>query len=48
VRVVARELRNHHIKRIRNARVDKVSAEDGSVKQEHELPQVFTMMLPTL
>ncbi len=49
------ELRDHHIKWICNARVDKVEkgavnvseiAEDGSVKQTHELPQVFSMMLP--
>ena len=49
------ELRNHHIKWICNAKVDKVEpdrllvtelAEDGSVKQTHEVPQVFTMMLP--
>lgn len=49
------ELRNHHIKWICNAQVKKFEtdrmhvsemAEDGSVKQEHELPQVFTMMLP--
>lgn len=49
------ELRDHHIKWICNARVDKVEAEmihvsemaeDGSVKQDHKLPQVFTMMLP--
>ncbi len=49
------ELRNHHIKWITNARVDKVEkgtlhvsevAADGTVAQVHELPQVFTMMLP--
>ncbi len=49
------ELREHHIKWICNARVDKVEpdrifvsemAEDGSVKQVHEVPQKFTMMLP--
>jgi sulfide:quinone oxidoreductase len=49
------ELRNHHIKWICNARVDKIEpdrilvsemAEDGSVKQTHEVPQDFTMMLP--
>ena len=49
------EMRQHHIKWICNARVDKVEpgtmfvseiAEDGSVKQAHELPQVFSMMLP--
>jgi sulfide:quinone oxidoreductase len=49
------ELRQHHIKWICNARVDKVEpgllhaseiAEDGSVRQVHQIPQVFTMMLP--
>ncbi len=49
------ELRNHHIKWITNARVDRVEAgtmhvseiaEDGSVKTLHELPQVYSMMLP--
>ena len=49
------ELRNHHIKWITNARVQrfeagKVVAEeidgDGGVKALHELPSVFTMMLP--
>ncbi|MBX3531961.1 MAG: FAD-dependent oxidoreductase [Rhizobiaceae bacterium] len=49
------ELRNHHIKWICNARVDKVTsdrvhvseiAEDGSIARTHEVPQVFTMMLP--
>ena len=49
------ELRQHHIKWICNAKVDKVEsdkvlvsemADDGSVKQAHEVPQVFTMMLP--
>jgi sulfide:quinone oxidoreductase len=49
------ELREHHIKWICNARVDKIEpdkilvsemAEDGSVKQTHEVPQKFTMMLP--
>lgn len=49
------ELRNRHIKWICNARVDKVEAdaisvsemaEDGSLKEGHKLPQVFTMMLP--
>jgi len=48
-------LRQHHIKWICNARVDAVEAdkllvseiaEDGSVKQAHEVPQVFSMMLP--
>jgi sulfide:quinone oxidoreductase len=49
------ELRQHHIKWICNARVDAVEAdkmtvseiaEDGSVKTVHEVPQVFSMMLP--
>ena len=49
------EMRNHHIKWICNAKVDKVEpgklfvseiAEDGTVKQAHELPNVYTMMLP--
>jgi sulfide:quinone oxidoreductase len=49
------ELRNHHIKWICNAKVDKAEpgklfvseiGEDGSVKQAHELPNVYTMMLP--
>jgi sulfide:quinone oxidoreductase len=49
------EMRQHHIKWITNARVDKVETdklfvseinEDGSVKQAHELPHRFTMMLP--
>ncbi|MGO4909459.1 NAD(P)/FAD-dependent oxidoreductase [Pseudorhodobacter sp. W20_MBD10_FR17] len=49
------ELREHHIKWICNARVDKIEAdkmlvseiaEDGSVFKSHEVPQVFTMMLP--
>ena len=49
------ELRNHHIKWITNARVqrfevDKVFAEelneDGSVKTVHEVPSTYTMMLP--
>jgi len=48
-------LRQRHIKWITNARVDKVAAdmlhvseiaEDGSVARAHELPHVFTMMLP--
>ena len=48
-------LRQHHIKWICNARVDAVEAdkmlvseiaEDGSVKQAHEVPHVFSMMLP--
>jgi sulfide:quinone oxidoreductase len=49
------ELRQHHIKWICNARLDKVEedkllvseiAEDGSVAESHEIPSVFTMMLP--
>jgi sulfide:quinone oxidoreductase len=49
------ELRQHHIKWICNARLDKVMpdkvvvseiAEDGSVKATHEVPQKFAMMLP--
>lgn len=49
------EMREHHIKWICNARLDKVApdkvhvseiAEDGSVLKTHEVPQVFTMMLP--
>jgi len=49
------ELRQHHIKWICNARLDKAEAdklhvseiaEDGSVAKTHEIPQVFTMMLP--
>jgi len=49
------ELRQHHIKWITNAKVDKFTdglahvseiAEDGSVKQAHEVPFVYTMMLP--
>jgi sulfide:quinone oxidoreductase len=49
------EMRDHHIKWITNAKVDKVEEgmmhvtevnEDGSDKAKHELPQVFTMMLP--
>lgn len=49
------EMREHHIKWICNARLDKVEkdkvlvseiAEDGSVLKTHEVPQVFTMMLP--
>jgi sulfide:quinone oxidoreductase len=48
-------LRQHHIKWICNARVDRVEpgaihvseiAEDGSVASTHELPKVFAMMLP--
>jgi sulfide:quinone oxidoreductase len=49
------ELRQHHIKWITNARVDKVEpgrmhvseiAEDGAVARTHELPHAFAMMLP--
>ncbi|MCO5162383.1 MAG: FAD-dependent oxidoreductase [Mesorhizobium sp.] len=49
------EMRQHHIKWICNAKVDKVEAgtmhisefaEDGSVKQTHALPNVYSMMLP--
>ena len=49
------EMRNHHIKWITNAKVDKVEegkmhvseiAEDGSVKGSHELPFNYSMMLP--
>ena len=49
------EMRDRHIKWICNAKVDKVEpgklfvseiAEDGTVKQAHELPNVYTMMLP--
>ncbi|MCI5074572.1 FAD/NAD(P)-binding oxidoreductase [Oricola sp.] len=49
------EMRNHHIKWINNAKVDRVEdgkmfvtevAEDGSVKTNHELPFAFSMMLP--
>ena len=49
------EMRQHHIKWICNAKVDKVEAgklsvseiaEDGTVKQAHELPFVYSMMLP--
>lgn len=49
------ELRNHHIKWITNAKVqrfeaDKVVAEelneDGTTKVVHEVPSTFTMMLP--
>jgi sulfide:quinone oxidoreductase len=48
-------LRQHHIKWICNARVESVEAdkmtvseiaEDGLVKTVHEIPQVFSMMLP--
>ena len=49
------ELRQHHIKWVCNARLDKAEpgkllvsemAEDGSVLKAHEIPQVFTMLLP--
>lgn len=49
------EMRQHHVKWIANAKVSKVEAgrmlveevdEDGTVKQNHELPFVFSMMLP--
>lgn len=49
------ELRQHHIKWICNARVDRFTkdaahvseiAEDGSILRTHEVPQDFTMMLP--
>ncbi len=49
------EMRQHHIKWVCNARVDKVEpdkllvselATDGSVAQAHEIPYVFAMMLP--
>jgi sulfide:quinone oxidoreductase len=49
------EMRQHHIKWICNSRVDRVEAgkmfvseigDDGAVKQAHELPQVYSMMLP--
>jgi sulfide:quinone oxidoreductase len=49
------ELRQHHIKWITNARVDKVEAgrilvseiaEDGTVARAHDLPKVFAMLLP--
>jgi sulfide:quinone oxidoreductase len=49
------EMRQHHVKWICNARVDRFTsdavhvseiAEDGSVQRTHELPQVYTMMLP--
>jgi sulfide:quinone oxidoreductase len=49
------ELRQHHIKWICNARVDRIEsdrmlvseiAEDGAVAHAHELPQSFAMMLP--
>ncbi|BBE72816.1 pyridine nucleotide-disulfide oxidoreductase [Pleomorphomonas sp. SM30] len=49
------EMRQHHVKWICNAKVEKVEAgrmvvaehaEDGSVKATHELPFAFSMMLP--
>lgn len=49
------EMRERHIKWITNARVQKVEAdkmiveevnEDGSVKETHELPMKYSMMLP--
>ena len=49
------EMREHHIKWITNAKVDKFEAgkvfvsemaEDGSLKQSHEVPFTFSMMLP--
>jgi sulfide:quinone oxidoreductase len=49
------EMRQHHIKWITNARVDRVEpdtmhvseiAENGSVARTHALPQSFSMMLP--
>ena len=49
------EMRNHHIKWICNAKVDKIEADkmhvtemaaDGSVAGTHELPMVYSMMLP--
>ena len=49
------EMRNRHIKWITNARVAKVEsgmmhveevAEDGTVRQAHDLPFAFSMMLP--
>jgi len=49
------EMREHHIKWICNARVDKVEAdkvvvseiaEDGAVRQVHEIASVYTMMIP--
>jgi sulfide:quinone oxidoreductase len=49
------ELREHHIKWVCNARVDRFEpgkviasemADDGSVLKVHHIPQVFTMMLP--
>src|SRR6185437_10325043 len=49
------EMREHHIKWITNAKVDKFEAgkvfvsemaEDGALKQSHEVPFVYSMMLP--
>ena len=49
------EMRNHHIKWITNAKVEKFDdgkvlvdeiAEDGSLKKKHEVPMAYTMMLP--
>jgi sulfide:quinone oxidoreductase len=49
------ELRQHHIRWITNAKVDRFAdgkvqvselGEDGSVKQAHEVPYAFAMMLP--
>ncbi|MGE0232255.1 MAG: NAD(P)/FAD-dependent oxidoreductase [Flavobacteriaceae bacterium] len=49
------ELRQHHIKWVTNAKLDKAEAdkltvsemnEDGTLKQTHEIPTTFTMMLP--
>ena len=49
------ELRAHHIKWVTNAKVDRVEpgqmhvseiAEDGSVARTHDLPFVYSMMLP--
>ena len=49
------EFRNHHIKWITNAKVDKFEggklfaseiAEDGSIAKSHELPFAYAMMLP--
>jgi sulfide:quinone oxidoreductase len=49
------EMRQHHVKWICNARVDRVEAgrmhvselsEDGSLKAAHDLPFAFAMMLP--
>jgi sulfide:quinone oxidoreductase len=48
-------MRQHHIKWICNARVDKITADrvhaseigdEGAVRATHEIPQKFTMMLP--